>query len=117
MHAWRKSGPIAVGLAALALAGGCAPAAKLSAADIVAKNVAARDGHDAWRKVETMVWIGHIESAHTPVPRMPFELEQKRPNKTRLQFNALGDKSVRVFNGVLGWKVRPGRGRPEVQPY
>src|SRR5712664_1455062 len=98
---------IALGLVAVALAAGCASAAKLSAAEIVAKNVAARGGLDAWRKVETMVWIGHIESAHAPVPRMQFKLEQKRPNKTRLQLNALGDKSVRAFDGMHGWKLRP----------
>jgi len=108
---------IAVGLMAVALAAGCASAAKLSAAEIVAKNVAARGGLDAWRKVETMAWIGHIESAHAPLPSMQFKLEQKRPNKTRLQINALGDKSVRVFDGVQGWKLRSARGRPEVQPY
>src|SRR5437899_8052329 len=108
---------IAVGLVAVALAAGCAAAAKLAAAEIVAKNVAARGGLDAWRKVETMVWIGHIESAHAPLPSMQFKLEQKRPNKTRLQINALGDKSVRVFDGVQGWKLRSARGRPEVQPY
>ena len=96
---------------------GCAPAAELSAAEIVAKNVAARGGLDAWRKVETMVWIGHIESAHAPMPSMQFELEQKRPNKTRLQISALGDKSVRVFDGAHGWKVRPASGRPEAEPY
>src|SRR2546426_2241816 len=124
MHACRKSGrqakaaaTIAVGFAAAALAAGCAPGAKLSAADIVAKNVASRGGLEAWRKVRTMVWIGHIESAHTPVPRMQFELEQKRPNKTRLQINALGEKSARVFDGVHGWKLRPTRARPEAQPY
>src|SRR6266478_2940697 len=92
-------------------------AAEIFAAEIVAKNVAARGGLDAWRKVETMVWIGHIESAHAPLPRMQFKLEQKRPNKTRLQMNALGDKSVRAFDGVQGWKLRTARGRPEVQPY
>ena len=108
---------IAVGLVAVALAAGCASAAKLSAADIVAKNVAARGGLDAWRKVETMVWIGHIESAHAPLPSMQFKLEQKRPNKTRLQINALRDKSVRAFDGAQGWKLRPARGRPEAQPY
>src|SRR3989475_5677355 len=92
-------------------------AAEIFAAEIVAKNVAARGGLDAWRKAETMVWIGHIESAHAPLPSMQFKLEQKRPNKTRLQINALGDKSVRVFDGVQGWKLRSARGRPEVQPY
>src|SRR5437868_2903723 len=96
---------IVAGLAWVAFGSGCARAAKLSATDIVAKNAAARGGRDAWRKIETMVWIGHIESSHTPVPNMPFTLEQKRPNKTRLQINALTDKSTRVFNGVQGWKL------------
>lgn len=108
---------IAVGLVAVLLTKGPVSAAELSATEIVAKNVAARGGLDAWRKVETMVWIGHIESAHAPMPGMQFKLEQKRPNKTRLQINVRGDKSVRVFDGVHGWKLRPSRGRPEAQPY
>lgn len=107
---------IAVGLAAGSLIAG--PAfAELSASEIVAKNAAARGGLEAWRKVETMVWIGHVESTHAPFPSMPFKLEQKRPNKTRMQIHALGDKSVRVFDGVHGWKVRPAHGRAEAQPY
>src|SRR2546427_3482566 len=106
---------IAVGLMAVALAAGCASAAKLSAAEIVAKNVAARGGLDAWRKVETMVWIGHIQSTRAPSPSMQFRLEQKRPSKTRLEISALNEKSMRVFDGVQGWKLRPGHGRPEVQ--
>src|SRR5258705_4651824 len=110
-----------VGLAAVAVAlawaAACASGSKLSAAEIVAKNVAARGGLDAWRKVDTMSWIGHIESAHAPAPRMPFRLEQKRPNKTRLQLDALGEKSLRVFDGLWGWKLRVGHGRPAVQPF
>jgi hypothetical protein len=108
---------VAVALVAGALAAWRAPAAELSAAEIVARNVTARGGLDAWRKVETMVWMGHIESAHTPSPSMPFTLEQKRPNKTRLQIDALGLKSVRVFDGVRGWKAPPTRGHPDTQPY
>jgi hypothetical protein len=108
---------LAVGLVAVSLTAGPVSAAELSATEIVAKNVAARGGRDAWRKVETMVWIGHIESAHAPMPGMQFKLEQKRPNQTRLQIHALGDKSLRVFDGVHGWKLRPSRGRPAVQQY
>jgi hypothetical protein len=108
---------LVVGLVAAPAASGCARTGRLSATEVVARNVAARGGPDAWRKVETMVWTGHIESAHAPAPSMPFELEQKRPNKTRLQINALGDKSVRVFDGVRGWKMRSGSGRPEAEPY
>jgi len=108
---------IVVWLMPVALLGGCASGAKLSAAEIVAKNVAARGGLDAWRKVETMVWIGHIQSTRAPSPSMQFRLEQKRPSKTRLEISALNEKSMRVFDGVQGWKLRPGHGRPEVQPY
>jgi hypothetical protein len=108
---------LAVGLVAGSLAAGRAAAAEPSAAEIVARNAAARGGLDAWRKVETMVWIGHIETSHAPVPSLQFKLEQKRPNKTRLQLDALGDKSLRVFDGVHGWKLRPGRGRSEARPY
>ena len=108
---------IAVGVVACLLTAGPVSAAELSATEIIAKNVATRGGLDAWRKVESMVWIGHIESAHAPIPSMQFKLEQKRPNKTRLQINARGDKSVRVFDGVHGWKLRAARGRPAAQPY
>ncbi len=107
---------IAVGLAG-APAAGRVWAAEPSAAEIVAKNVAARGGLDAWRKVETMVWIGHIESSHAPMPIMQFKLEQKRPNKTRLEIDALANRTLRVFDGVRGWKLRATRGRPDVQPY
>jgi hypothetical protein len=105
---------IAVGLVTSSIP---ASAAEPSAAEIVEKNAAARGGVEAWRKIGTMVWIGHVESAHAPMPIMQFKLEQKRPNKTRLQINALGDKSVRTFDGVNGWKLRPAHGRPEAQPY
>ena len=108
---------MAAGLVAMGLGAGRVSAAELSVAEILAKNVAARGGLDAWRKVETTVWLGHVESAHAPVPSMQFKLEQKRPNKTRLQINARGEKSLRVFDGVHGWKLPPGRGRPEPQPF
>lgn len=108
---------IAIGLAAGAYALVPARGRRLSVEEIVARNVAARGGLDAWRKTETMVWVGHIESARAPVSSLQFELAQKRPNKTHLQINALGDKSVRAFDGVHGWKARSTRGRPEVQPY
>ena len=111
-------------LSAVALAAGTAPGPKatatpLSAEQIVARNVAARGGLQAWRKVGTMVWVGHIQSAHVPVPSMLFTLEQQRPNKTRFEIDALGHKSVRVFDGAHGWKLRAGQndGAPDAQPY
>jgi hypothetical protein len=106
---------IALGLLAGAPAYGAAGA--LSAPEIVARNEAARGGLEVWRKVETMVWIGHVESARAPAPRMPFELDQKRPNRTRLQIDAMGERAYRVFDGARGFKVRSVQGRPQVQPY
>jgi hypothetical protein len=66
-----------------------------------------------------MAWVGHIESAHAPVPNMRFTLEQQRPNKTRFEVNALGQKTVRVFDGTQGWKLRAAQnvGRPDAQPF
>jgi hypothetical protein len=116
---------VAVAIAGAVAAGGLVAraavrgkTASLTVNDIVARNVAARGGPDALRKVETMVWTGHIESAHAAVPSMPFTLEQQRPNKTRLEIDVQVARNVRVFDGVHGWKARaPRSGRPEVQPF
>jgi hypothetical protein len=93
-------------------------AAALTAAEIVAKNVAARGGLETWRKVQTMVWTGHLESSRTPAPSMPFLLDQKRPNKTRFEVQAMSEHSVRVFDGEHGWKSHDGAGgQSVVQPF
>lgn len=80
---------------------------KLTAEQIAAKNVEARGGLAAWRKVQTMVWIGHLQSEHAPLPSMGFVLEQKRPNCTRFQLMAVNTRTVRAFDGHQGWKTRP----------
>ena len=93
-------------------------APELTADQIVEKNVAARGGAEAWRKVQTMVWIGHVESANAIAPSLPFVLELKRPNKERFEVQAQNGISVRMYDGTLGWKLRPKQGgRPELQPY
>jgi hypothetical protein len=92
--------------------------AQLSAEQIVARNVAARGGLETWRTVQTMVWIGHLESEHAPLPTMGFILEQARPNKTRFQLIAMNARSVRTFNGAQGWKLRPSQDpHSGVQPF
>jgi hypothetical protein len=94
------------------------PHQALTATGIVAKNVAARGGLDTWRKVQTMVWTGRLESAHAPAPSMPFLLDQKRPNKTRFEMHAMTEHTVRVFDGTQGWKSHSAAGvPPSVKPY
>ncbi len=89
-----------------------------SASEVVSRNAAARGGVEAWRSVETMTWVGHVESPRAPGSEVRFRLEQRRPNKTRLEIDAPGQRSVRVFDGDRGWKAwkgGPGKGEPE--PY
>jgi hypothetical protein len=94
-----------------------ARAEPLSAAQLVERNAAARGGVAAWHKIESMAWSGHVETAAGGGRRMPFVLEQKRPDRTRFELGD-GQKSVRVFDGKNGWKVRANAaGVPEVQPY
>ncbi len=121
-----------------------APGGKLSAAEIVEKNVAARGGLQAWRAVQTMslegkLGVGGNQRAALPVPgaerrtgrpnqpaysnrpadevQLPFVMELKRPRKLRFEIQFDGQTAVQVFNGAQGWKLRPFLNRREVEPY
>jgi outer membrane lipoprotein-sorting protein len=95
-----------------------AHAPSLTAEQIVQKNVEARGGLAAWRKIQTMVWIGHLETSNAQLQKLPFILEQKRPNKTRFEINAKGQRTLRIFDGMRGWNVKPEHeGRMDAQPY
>jgi hypothetical protein len=125
----------------------------MSAEQIVARNVTARGGLAAWKKVETLVLEGKVDAGRRredggrigkmtrPMPpgeiraelrraafekkpasdskviQLPFQLELKRPLKSRLEIPFEGVKSVQVFDGVNGWKLRPYLGRSEVEPF
>jgi hypothetical protein len=90
----------------------------ITAAQIIEKNAAARGGVDAWSKIQTMAWAGHVDTPEIPGRNVPFILEQKRPASTRFQINIENQKSVRIYDGANGWKLRPrSGGMPEVQPY
>ena len=105
-------------LTAAAVASEAAVPIPLTAEEIVAKNIAASGGIDAWQKIETMVWVGHIETEHGKESSLPFVLEQKRPYKSRFELKMPNQVGLRVYDGSQGWKLRPGRnGMLEVQPY
>jgi hypothetical protein len=92
--------------------------AHLTAKQIVANNVKARGGLEAWRKIETMVCIGQLQTGNPSAPRVPFVLQQARPDKTRFEVHVHDKTSVRVFNGVQGWKLHQSHsGAPELVPY
>ena len=90
----------------------------LSAEQIVDKSVEVRGGLEAWRKIATIIWAGHLESQRSTVPSLPFRLEEKRPGKSRFEITEPSHRSLRVFNGVGGWKMRFGQdGKPEMKPF
>ena len=90
-----------------------------SVEEIVQKNLAARGGREAWQRLQTMAWTGYVDSVATPSRKLPFLLEQKRPNKTRFELITDGQRSIRLYDGHAGWKLRvnPANGRPELLPY
>ena len=96
---------------------GQAPPA-MSAAEVIEKNAAARGGVQAWQGLKTMAWTGYVESA-VQGRKLPFLLEQKRPNMTRFEIVNDGQRSIRLFDGKSGWKLRPNpaNGRPELSTY
>ncbi|MBS0389239.1 MAG: outer membrane lipoprotein-sorting protein, partial [Proteobacteria bacterium] len=48
---------------------------------------------------------------------LPFALESRRPNKTRLEITFNGQTAVQVYDGVNGYKYRPYLGREDWEPY
>jgi outer membrane lipoprotein-sorting protein len=105
----------------------------LTASQIVDKNVAARGGRAAWAAVQAMSWKGKMgagASTYTTVSpagklqtktrdevELPFTLDFKRPQKTRLELEINGQRAVQVYDGEQGWKLRPYLGRSGWDPY
>ena len=120
-----------------------APRARLSAAEIVNKNVAARGGLEAWRAVQALSLQGKMGAGGNqraalavPMPdpkgdprqalmphrpseeaQLPFLLELKRPRKQRLKLQVKGQTAIQIFDGTNGWKLRPFLNRSEVEPF
>jgi hypothetical protein len=49
--------------------------------------------------------------------QLPFKLDVKRPNKTRLEIDFAGKTALQVYDGVNGWKLRPFLNRSDVEPF
>jgi hypothetical protein len=90
-----------------------------TAAEVIDRNVAARGGLEAWRKVNTMLWLGHLErGGRTDGPHIPFVMQLARPNRTRFEIKEQYTQFTRIFDGAQGWKVRPGNnGQPDTKSF
>jgi outer membrane lipoprotein-sorting protein len=49
--------------------------------------------------------------------QLPFKLDLKRPNQTRLEIEFDGKTAVQVFDGKQGWKYRPFLNRSDAEPF
>jgi hypothetical protein len=49
--------------------------------------------------------------------QLPFVLEMKRPNKSRVEVVFAGKTAVQVYDGTNGWKVRPYLNRTDAEPF
>lgn len=49
--------------------------------------------------------------------QLPFVMELQRPRKMRLEIQFKGETAVQVYDGTMGWKLRPFLERREVEPY
>jgi hypothetical protein len=118
---------------------------KLTAAQVVEHNIAARGGLPAWRGVQTLEETGTMGAGGNdrtaqaveipgakrpgksmPMPssprlkeeaQLPFVLELERPRKMRLELQFAGKTAIQVYDGENGWKLRPYLNRLEVEPY
>jgi outer membrane lipoprotein-sorting protein len=122
-------------------------APRLTASEIVDKNVAARGGLAAWRAVQTLEMKGKMEAGGNnrstlPVPgsngvsvrgrqvreqmpprrpaeqvQLPFVMDLKRGRKMRVEIQFNGQTAVQVYDGAQGWKLRPFLNRHQVENF
>ena len=112
---------------------------KLTAEQVVDKNVAARGGLSAWRAVKTLEMKGKMDAGGNnrptlPIPgqkrpnmalpqrsaeqvQLPFVMDLERGRKMRLEIQFNGQTALQVYNGTQGWKLRPFLNRHEVENF
>jgi len=134
------SGFLALALAGAAVAEVPSSVAKLTAEQVVQKNIEARGGLQAWRAVNTLSMSGTMDAGgnesstrlamqgnkiggvqlpkrHKDQAQLPFRMELKRTRKSRLEIDFRGKTAIQVYDGTKGWKLRPFLNRREVEPF
>jgi hypothetical protein len=88
-------------------------AAAQSLEEIVARNVEARGGLEAWRAVQSLRLQGSMDVGQGM--KVPFVMEMARPRRMRLEYAFDGQQVVETFDGTRGYRLRPfvGAGAPE----
>ncbi len=112
------AGASAVGAEASTAAIKPGPAPELTAAQVIERYVSATGGEPAWHKIQAMAWAGRIETGPGGISKLPFLMLFRRPDATHFELLKEGQRAVRIFDGKLGWRLRPtSTGLPEVKEY
>lgn len=90
---------------------------KLSAEQVVERNIKARGGLKAWQQIQTLAFSGKMDAGGKDNVQLPFEMKIKRAHKSRLEIQFQDQTAVQVYDGTTGWKLRPFLGRKDAEPF
>jgi hypothetical protein len=80
-------------------------------------NMARRGAGVSVKRSEREAAAQAAQSGGVKQVQLPFRLEMKRPNKSRLEIDFDGKTAVQVFDGQNGWKLRPYLNRDDAEPF
>lgn len=82
--------------------------------ELIARNVAARGGAEAWQAVSALRLSGQMDLGQGL--HVPYTMEQKRPGKMCIEFEFNEQTATQCVAGDAGWKLLPFRGRTTPEP-
>jgi hypothetical protein len=80
---------------------------------LIARNVEARGGADAWRAVSSLRLEGRMDLGQGM--HVPYTLEQQRPGRMCLEFEFNGELATQCVADGAGWKRLPYRGQEDYE--
>lgn len=85
--------------------------------EIVASNLEAKGGEEAWMALKTgrMTGTMRMGGGAAGALEMPFTVEFKKPNSIRLEFTMQGMTAIQAFDGDVGWAILPFLGKTEAE--
>lgn len=89
--------------------------AEMTVDEIVAANLEAKGGKEAWEALKSGRVQGtmRVEGGPAGAMEMPFTVEFKKPEKIRVEFTMQGMTAIQAYDGEIGWSIMPFMGKTE----